>query len=86
MSAEKEIDYINNPSFDNKLKLSGVLCVICHLRDGKIYWPTARVGGSGHGRLPSLAMDISLFIFFEMSFAVNISEIIATLFIFCLKT
>lgn len=41
-SAEKEIDYINNPAFDNKLKLSGVSCVVCHLRDGKIYGPTAK--------------------------------------------
>jgi len=47
--AEKETDYINNPSFDNKLKLSGVSCVVCHLREGKIYGPTARVGGRGQG-------------------------------------
>ncbi len=34
--------YINNPSFDNKLKLSGVSCVVCHLREGKIYGPQKR--------------------------------------------
>lgn len=38
---------IKTPSFDNRLKLSGVSCVVCHLREGKIYGPTARAGGRG---------------------------------------
>ncbi|MBI5048553.1 MAG: hypothetical protein HZB54_06375 [Deltaproteobacteria bacterium] len=35
-------EYIKNPSFDNKLKLSGVSCSVCHLREGKMYGPPAR--------------------------------------------
>ena len=41
-SGEKEPFYIKNPSFDNKLKLSGVSCSVCHLREGKVYGPPAR--------------------------------------------
>ncbi|OGP07379.1 MAG: hypothetical protein A2Z89_07955 [Deltaproteobacteria bacterium GWA2_43_19] len=41
-SEEKEPFYIKNPSFDNKLKLSGVSCSVCHLREGKIYGPPLR--------------------------------------------
>ncbi|MDP2682222.1 MAG: multiheme c-type cytochrome [Deltaproteobacteria bacterium] len=33
---------IKTPSFDNRLKLSGVSCVVCHLREGKIYGPPAK--------------------------------------------
>ena len=43
-SGEKEPFYIKNPSFDNKLKLSGVSCAVCHLREGKIYGPPLRKG------------------------------------------
>ncbi|MBI5892081.1 MAG: hypothetical protein HZB79_00195 [Deltaproteobacteria bacterium] len=31
-----------NPNFDNKLKLSGVSCSVCHLREGKVYVPPKR--------------------------------------------
>ena len=41
-SEEKEPFYIKNPSFDNKLKLSGVSCSVCHLREGKVYGPPLR--------------------------------------------
>ncbi|HBO84876.1 MAG TPA: hypothetical protein DD641_07885 [Deltaproteobacteria bacterium] len=34
-----ENGYIKNPNFDSKLKISGVSCSVCHLRDGKIYGP-----------------------------------------------
>ncbi|MBI3752605.1 MAG: hypothetical protein HY266_00980 [Deltaproteobacteria bacterium] len=40
-------EYIKNPSFDNKLKLSGVSCSVCHLREGKVYGPMRRVKGQG---------------------------------------
>ena len=43
-SGEKEPFYIKNPSFDNKLKLSGVSCSVCHLREGKVYGPPKRQG------------------------------------------
>ena len=46
-SEEKEPFYIKNPSFDNKLKLSGVSCAVCHLREGKIYGPPKREKKSG---------------------------------------
>ncbi|OGW48790.1 MAG: hypothetical protein A2Z50_07450 [Nitrospirae bacterium RBG_19FT_COMBO_42_15] len=36
--------YIKNPSFDSKLKLSGVSCPVCHLREGKVYGPPLRQG------------------------------------------
>ena len=36
-------NYIKNQSFDNRLKLSGVSCSVCHLREGKIYGPPKRV-------------------------------------------
>ncbi len=42
-------EYIKNPSFDNKLKLSGVSCSACHLREGKVYGPPARAGVRGQG-------------------------------------
>jgi mono/diheme cytochrome c family protein len=35
---------LENPYFDNKLKLSGVSCSVCHLRGGKVYGPPAREG------------------------------------------
>jgi len=38
-SAEEKTNYIKNPSFDNRLKLSGVSCSVCHLREGKVYGP-----------------------------------------------
>ncbi len=41
--SEKD-NYIKNPNFDNKLKLSGVSCAVCHLREGKIYGPPLRKG------------------------------------------
>ncbi len=31
-----------NKHFDNKLKLSGVSCSVCHLREGEVYGPQAR--------------------------------------------
>ena len=31
-----------NKSFDNRLKLSGVSCSVCHLRERKVYGPTKR--------------------------------------------
>jgi hypothetical protein len=37
--SEKQEDYIKNPYFDNKLKLSGVSCAVCHLREGRVYGP-----------------------------------------------
>ena len=37
-------EYIKNPSFNNKLKLSGVSCPVCHLREGKVYGPPLRQG------------------------------------------
>ena len=42
-------EYIKNPSFDNRLKLSGVSCVVCHLREGTIYGPPAKAGVRGQG-------------------------------------
>ncbi|MFZ3089059.1 MAG: multiheme c-type cytochrome [Nitrospirota bacterium] len=41
---------IKNPSFDNKLKLSGVSCSVCHLREGKVYGPTVRQGQGSRGK------------------------------------
>ena len=38
----QKTEYIKNPSFDNKLKLSGVSCSVCHLREGKVYGPPPR--------------------------------------------
>ncbi|MBI5681959.1 MAG: hypothetical protein HZB79_08345 [Deltaproteobacteria bacterium] len=35
-------NYIKNQSFDNRLKLSGVSCSVCHLRKGKVYGPQKR--------------------------------------------
>ncbi|MBI5749881.1 MAG: hypothetical protein HZA00_12230 [Nitrospinae bacterium] len=35
-------NYIKNQFFDNKLKLSGVSCSVCHLREGKVYGPPPR--------------------------------------------
>ncbi len=34
-------EYIKNPSFDKRLKLSGISCAVCHMREGKIYGPPA---------------------------------------------
>jgi len=34
-----EVRTQKNLSFDNKLKLSGVSCSVCHLREGKVYGP-----------------------------------------------
>lgn len=42
-------DYIKNPNFDNKLKLSGVSCSVCHFREGKVYGPPARARVKGQG-------------------------------------
>lgn len=44
---EGSSEYIKNPSFDNKLKLSGVSCSACHLREGRIYGPAERVKAQG---------------------------------------
>ena len=45
-----EGNYTKNPFFDNKLKLSGVSCSVCHLRGGKVYGPPAReIKGQGSG-------------------------------------
>ncbi|MBI5327985.1 MAG: hypothetical protein HZB80_06820 [Deltaproteobacteria bacterium] len=38
---KRQEEYIKNPLFDNRLKLSGVSCSVCHLRGGKIYGPPA---------------------------------------------
>lgn len=35
-------DYERNPLFDNRLKLSGVSCSVCHLRGGKVYGPLVK--------------------------------------------
>ncbi|MBI3583704.1 MAG: hypothetical protein HY096_07125 [Nitrospinae bacterium] len=35
-------EHIKNPYFDNKLKLSGISCSVCHVRKGKVYGPPAR--------------------------------------------
>lgn len=43
-------EYIKNQTFDNKLKLSGVSCSVCHLREGKIYGPPAREGQGARGK------------------------------------
>ncbi len=40
--SEGENNYTKNPSFDNKLKLSGVGCSVCHVRKGKVYGPPAK--------------------------------------------
>ncbi|MBI5875402.1 MAG: hypothetical protein HZB81_06110 [Deltaproteobacteria bacterium] len=42
LAGEGQGEGIKNPSFDNKLKLSGVSCSVCHLRKGKVYGPPAR--------------------------------------------
>lgn len=49
------IDKAGNPVFDKKLKLSGVSCAVCHLRQGKVYGPPKRVGSieTGVGRQES---------------------------------
>lgn len=36
--------YSENPSFDNKLKLSGVSCAVCHVRDCAVHGPPLREG------------------------------------------
>jgi hypothetical protein len=46
---KRQEEYVKNPSFDNKLKLSGVSCAVCHLREGKIYGPSKRGGVKGQG-------------------------------------
>lgn len=33
--------FVKNPRFDMGLKLSGVSCSVCHLREGKVYGPPA---------------------------------------------
>lgn len=37
----EEKTYVPNTSFDEKLKLSGVSCAICHVREGGVFGPTA---------------------------------------------
>lgn len=61
-------NYIKNPKFDNKLKLSGVSCPVCHLREGKVYGPPARVVVSGQWSVMKSKMPHNDFIardFFE---------------------
>jgi hypothetical protein len=50
LAGEGQGEGIKNPSFDNKLKLSGVSCSVCHLREGKIYGPPAREGQGSRGK------------------------------------
>ncbi|MEK6680257.1 MAG: multiheme c-type cytochrome [Nitrospirota bacterium] len=44
VKGEGSSEYIKNPTFDNKLKHSGVSCSVCHLREGKVYGPPLRLG------------------------------------------
>ncbi|MBI4681328.1 MAG: hypothetical protein HY753_09060, partial [Nitrospirae bacterium] len=36
--------YIKNPYFDDRLKLTGISCAVCHIREGKVYGPPKKQG------------------------------------------
>ncbi|MBI5287240.1 MAG: hypothetical protein HY878_06585 [Deltaproteobacteria bacterium] len=46
---DRNNNYTKNLFFDNRLKLSGVSCSVCHLRKGKVYGPPKRQGVRGQG-------------------------------------
>lgn len=65
---QKSGDYIKNPNFDNKLKLSSVSCSVCHLREGNAYGPPKRKLKIQNSKLKSSEHEAHKFIekdFFE---------------------
>ncbi len=50
VKGEGSSEYIKNPTFDNKLKHSGVSCPVCHLREGKVYGPPESKGQGARGK------------------------------------
>lgn len=46
-AANKDGGYRKNPDFDIKLKLSGVTCAVCHVREGSVFGPLTNKASGG---------------------------------------